>query len=131
MPKKIGATAEKKPGVSGANMLDPLNIKPYKATKNEPYMNEKQVKHFEVILRAWKKQLMEEVDRTIKDMQEDVVRYPDVLDLATQEEEFRLKLRERDRERKLLKKIDEALERIESGTMVFVMTAVRKSVFYA
>ena len=92
----------------------PMGISPYALAKGESYMSAKQLRHFEEILNLWKKQLMQEVDRTIYDLQE-VSNYPDPVDRASQEEEFNLKLRERDRERKLLKKIDEALGRIKSG----------------
>ena len=79
-------------------------------------MNERQLAHFERILLAWKRGLMEEVDRTVHHMQDEASNFPDPNDRATQESEFGLELRTRDRERKLLKKIDSALERIESGT---------------
>jgi DnaK suppressor protein len=92
----------------------PMGIQPYKLQKDEEYMSESQIQHFDKILNLWKQQLMQEVDRTIYDMQE-VANYPDPVDRASQEEAFNLKLRERDRERKLLKKIDEALARIQSG----------------
>jgi DnaK suppressor protein len=96
----------------------PMNIKPYKIKKNEPYMSKDQLRHFEQVLNIWKQQLMQEVDRTIYDMQ-DVANYSDPIDRASQEEEFNLTLRERDRERKLLKKIDEALDRIIAGIYGF------------
>ncbi len=78
-------------------------------------MNEEQLKHFESILKNWKAQLMEEVDRTVHHMQDDAANFPDPNDRATQESEFSLELRTRDRERKLIKKIDESLKAIESG----------------
>lgn len=78
-------------------------------------MNEAQLKHFENILRNWKAELMREVDRTVHHMQDDAANFPDPNDRATQESEFSLELRTRDRERKLIKKIDEALKEIESG----------------
>lgn len=92
----------------------PLGFTPYKVKKDEPYMNAEQLRHFEAILNLWKKQLMQEVDRTIYDLK-DVNTYSDPIDRASQEEEFNLMLRERDRERKLLKKIDDALARIKNG----------------
>ncbi|MDQ8037542.1 MAG: RNA polymerase-binding protein DksA [Pedobacter sp.] len=76
-------------------------------------MNPKQLEHFRVILRAWKRELMEEVDRTVHHMQDESGSLPDPNDRATQEEEFSLELRTRDRERKLIKKIDKTLESIE------------------
>jgi len=94
---------------------DDLNFTPYEEEKGEEYMNEKQLKHFETLLKQWKSQLMEEVDRTVHHMQDDAANFPDPNDRATQESEFSLELRTRDRERKLIKKIDEALDAIESG----------------
>lgn len=79
-------------------------------------MNERQLDHFRQILLAWKRELMEEVDRTVHHMQDEASNFPDPNDRATQESEFGLELRTRDRERKLLKKIDSALQRIEDGT---------------
>jgi DnaK suppressor protein len=79
-------------------------------------MNERQLEHFRQILLAWKRELMEEVDRTVHHMQDEASNFPDPNDRATQESEFGLELRTRDRERKLLKKIDLALERIDNGT---------------
>jgi DnaK suppressor protein len=72
-------------------------------------MNEAQRAHFEQILLAWKRSLMEEVDRTVHHMQDEAANFPDPNDRATQESEFSLELRTRDRERKLIKKIDEAI----------------------
>ena len=92
----------------------PMGVLPYRPKADEEYMSVQQLQHFEEILNLWKKQLMQEVDRTIYDLQ-DVANYPDQVDRASQEEEFTLKLRARDRERKLLKKIGEALARIKVG----------------
>ena len=75
-------------------------------------MNEPQREHFKMILRQWRNQLMEEVDRTVHHLQDDAANYPDPADRATQEEEFSLELRTRDRERKLIKKIDSTIEKI-------------------
>lgn len=86
---------------------------PYNAASDEEYMSPGQEEHFRQILRAWKQSLMEEVDRTVHHMQDEATNFPDPNDRATQESEFSLELRTRDRERKLIKKIDEALERIE------------------
>lgn len=90
-----------------------LGIPPYKEKAGETYMNEHQRAHFRNILSSWKQALMEEADRTMTHLKHDVVNYPDPSDRASQEEEFTLELRERDRERKLIAKIDEALESIE------------------
>lgn len=95
--------------------VSPFSFKPYVETTGEEYMNEAQLKHFEAILNNWKEQLMKEVDRTVHHMQDDAANFPDPNDRATQESEFSLELRARDRERKLIKKIEEALKEIESG----------------
>jgi DnaK suppressor protein len=91
-------------------------IPPYQPKAGETYMSERQLEHFRNILIAWKKELMEEVDRTVHHMQDEASNFPDPNDRATQESEFGLELRTRDRERKLLKKIDQALQRIEDGS---------------
>jgi DnaK suppressor protein len=85
---------------------------PYTPKKGEEYMSEGQRNHFKTILRDWRGQLMEEVDRTVNHLQDDAANYPDPADRATQEEEFSLELRTRDRERKLIKKIDSTIEKI-------------------
>ena len=77
-------------------------------------MNEKQKEHFRQILLAWKAELMEEVDRTVSHMKDEAANFPDPADRATQEEEFSLELRTRDRERKLIKKIDSTIDQIDS-----------------
>ena len=105
------AAAPKRVNVSTAVGL-PTGMKPYKARKDEPYMNEPQREHFTKILLAWKRSLMEEVDRTVHHMQDEAANFPDPNDRATQESEFSLELRTRDRERKLIKKIDEAIVNI-------------------
>jgi len=87
---------------------------PYQATEGEEYMGAAQQEHFRRILLAWKKSLMEEVDRTVHHMQDEATNFPDPNDRATQESEFSLELRTRDRERKLIKKIDEALGRLDN-----------------
>jgi DnaK suppressor protein len=95
--------------------IKPHPYEPYQPKEDEEYMSKSQLEHFRKILLSWKAQLMEEVDRTLHHMQNDAANFPDPTDRATQESEFSLELRTRDRERKLIKKIDEALERIETG----------------
>jgi len=115
VPKKVTPkkTAAKTPRVPRLTRVSgPTDVKPYRSVKNEEYMNEEQLEHFRKVLLKWKSQLMEEVDRTMHHMQDDVSNYPDPVDRATQEEEFSLELRARDRERKLLRKIEETLNRI-------------------
>lgn len=86
---------------------------PYRPRRGEKYMSKQQLVHFRKLLNAWKTELMEEVDRTMLHMKDDAANYPDPNDRATQESEFGLELRTRDRERKLLKKIASALQRVE------------------
>lgn len=88
-------------------------ISPYQAKKGEDYMNATQQNHFRNLLLAWKSELMQEVDRTVSHMKDEAANFPDPADRATQEEEFSLELRARDRERKLIKKIDSTLELID------------------
>ncbi|MBB6522977.1 RNA polymerase-binding protein DksA [Pseudoteredinibacter isoporae] len=94
-------------------------FEPYKEKKGEEYMNDKQVEHFKGLLQAWKTELMEEVDRTMSHMKDEAANFPDPADRASQEEEFSLELRTRDRERKLIKKIDSTMERIENDDYGF------------
>jgi DnaK suppressor protein len=93
----------------------PFSFEPYQEVEGEEYMNEAQLAHFERILNNWKDDLRAEVDRTVHHMQDDAANFPDPSDRATQESEFSLELRTRDRERKLIKKIDEALDAIGTG----------------
>ncbi|QGU31602.1 RNA polymerase-binding protein DksA [Thermochromatium tepidum] len=93
---------------------EPYSFEPYQAGSDEEYMNPAQEAHFREILLAWKRSLMEEVERTVHHMQDEATNFPDPNDRATQESEFSLELRTRDRERKLIKKIDEALERLDN-----------------
>ena len=90
-------------------------FEPYTETKGEEYMSDKMRAHFSAILNKWKQELMEEVDRTVHHMQDEAANFPDPADRASQEEEFSLELRARDRERKLIKKIDETLQLIEDN----------------
>ncbi|MCK5664152.1 MAG: RNA polymerase-binding protein DksA [Thiotrichaceae bacterium] len=93
----------------------PFNFTPYQEKKGEEYMSEGQIEHFTKILEAWKTELMSEVDRTVDHMIDEAANFPDPADRATQEEEFSLELRTRDRERKLIKKINSTMERMNSG----------------
>ena len=97
-------------------LAGPRNVKPYVARKDEEYMSKEQLEHFRRILSSWKQDLMQEVDRTVLHMKDEAANFPDPNDRATQESEFSLELRTRDRERKLIRKIDEALKRIEDGS---------------
>ncbi len=90
------------------------NFLPYKPKRGEKYMNERQHDHFRSILLNWKSGFMEEVDRTVNHMKDEAANFPDPADRATQEEEFSLELRTRDRERKLIKKIDKTIDNIDA-----------------
>ena len=118
LPPPRGVTAGRRPDSrplkSSVGLIH--GISPYQPKPGEQYMNDRQLEHFRQILLAWKRELMEEVDRTVHHMQDEASNFPDPNDRATQESEFGLELRTRDRERKLLKKIDSALERIDGGT---------------
>jgi len=89
-----------------------MGIALYQETDGEEYMNDNQLAHIEKILIAWRQSLMEEVDRTVTHMKDEAANFPDPSDRASQEEEFNIELRTRDRERKLIKKIEDALERL-------------------
>jgi DnaK suppressor protein len=121
--KKTAAkkSAEKKPAArkpaakKPSSQVGPVpGIAPYKEKRGEEYMNEEQIAHFRDILLTWKRELMEEVDRTVHHMQDDAANFPDPNDRATQESEFSMELRARDRERKLIKKIDESIRNLDN-----------------
>lgn len=124
-PKRAAAKSRARPAPkpssrrrSTASLLSgPVRgFQPYQPRRGEDYMSKGQLEHFRQILMAWKRELMEEVDRTMLHMKDDAANFPDPNDRATQESEFGLELRTRDRERKLLKKIDSALVRIDDGS---------------
>ncbi len=120
MPK----VAEKKATAKAAAASKPAstefkNFVPYTPAKGEEYMSEPQRDHFRRILLTWKAELMQEVDRTVSHMKDEAANFPDPADRATQEEEFSLELRTRDRERKLIKKIDITIERINQDDYGF------------
>lgn len=98
-----------------SSQLVGLNIAPYGEKSNEEYMNPNQHEHFRKILLQWKDQLLSEMDRTMHHLQDEAGNFADPNDRATQEEEFSLELRTRDRELKLIKKIEEALQKIDEG----------------
>jgi DnaK suppressor protein len=114
VPKPAVAPVQPTAKKSAVDLVTFNDFKPYKLQKGEEYMNDAQVAHFREILMAWKKQLMEEVDRTVHHMQDEAANFPDPNDRATQESEFSMELRTRDRERKLIKKIDEALSNLDT-----------------
>ena len=118
--KKTSKKVVKKKTINKKQRKDLLSspiseIGPYKAKRGEAYMNESQLSYFKQLLTKWKSDLIDEVDRTVVHMKDEASNFPDPNDRATQESEFGLELRTRDRERKLLKKISSALVRIEEG----------------
>lgn len=92
-----------------------MSIAPYVELENEEYMNEAQLNHIEKMLLAWRQSLMEEVDRTVNHMKDEAANFADPADRASQEEEISIELRTRDRERRLIKKIEDALERVRDN----------------
>ena len=102
-------------------LMGPRNVKPYIQRRGESYMSTTQLEHFRTILSSWKRDLMEEVDRTVNHMKDEAANPPDPNDRATLESEFALELRTRDRERKLIRKIEEALKRIDDGSYGFCL----------
>jgi DnaK suppressor protein len=97
------------------DLLHKKQFPPYHAKKGEEYMNPKQLAHFRDILAALKDELSEDIERTVHTMQDEATVFADPNDRASQESDIALELRNRDRERKLIKKIDESIARIESG----------------
>src|SRR4051812_35563804 len=87
----------------------------YAPKKGEEYMNPKQRTHFKAILQSLKGELSQEIDRTVHTMQDEATVFADPNDRATQESDMALELRNRDRERKLIKKIDETIGRIDAN----------------
>lgn len=105
---------EQKMNISSLSLLAIAGLEPYKEAKDEEYMNPNQLKHFKLILEAWLNQLQDEMGKTVSHMQDEAANFPDPADRATQEEEFNLELRARDRERKLIKKIEKTLKKLET-----------------
>lgn len=87
---------------------------PYQPKPDEDYMSKDQLNHFRKILNDWKSELSEEIDRTVHTMQDEVTMFADPNDRASQESDMTLELRNRDRERKLIKKIDDTLRNIDN-----------------
>jgi DnaK suppressor protein len=88
---------------------------PYQEQRGEEYMGPGQVEHFRNILHSWKHDLMAKVDETVHHMQDEAANFPDPNDRASQESDFTMELRARDRERKLIKKIEESLQNLDDG----------------
>ena len=110
--KKAPTKAAKSTTASVKDLSDKVQAKGKKAA-NEEYMSAEQLAFFKSALVEWRDNLMQEVDNTISHMKDEAANFPDPADRATQEEEFSLELRTRDRERKLIKKIEKTLDRID------------------
>ncbi|MFP3014102.1 MAG: RNA polymerase-binding protein DksA [Arsenophonus sp.] len=98
---------------SSLSILAIAGVYPYQEKPGEEYMNNDQLMHFKLILKTWRNQLRDEINRTLTHMQDEAANFPDLVDRAVQEEEFSLELRNRDRERKLIKKIDNTLKKVD------------------
>jgi DnaK suppressor protein len=88
----------------------------YRPTEDEPFMNERQLEYFKQKLLNWKEDILRESRETLSHLQTDTENHPDIADRASSETDRALELRTRDRQRKLISKIDEALRRIEDGS---------------
>ena len=108
MPEQLIDLTKKSEYYVKNDTVSSMGIAPYQEVEGEEYMNETQLLHIEKILLAWRQSLMEEVDRTVTHMKDEAANFPDPSDRASQEEEFSIELRTRDRERKLIKKIEDA-----------------------
>ena len=111
--RKSSGSSSKASSAGGSVDSQFRNFTPYEPKKGEMYMSDEQLVHFKQMLNNWRLELMEEVDRTVHHMQDEAANFPDPADRATQEEEFSIELRTRDRERKLIKKIDQTIERVD------------------
>jgi len=111
IPAKIVPLKSK---LTGSSQKGLKQFRAYEAKKGESYMSKSQLNHFRTILNEWKTELSQDIDRTVHTMQDELTSYADPNDRASQESDMALELRNRDRERKLIKKIDETLRNIES-----------------
>jgi DnaK suppressor protein len=119
MPKESKNTTNKSSATAKKASATPetltfMGIPAYQEKEGEEYMNAAQKDHLRAILAKWRQNLMEEVDRTVSHMKHEAANFPDPSDRASQEEEFSLELRTRDRERKLIKKIEDSLEQLKT-----------------
>ena len=129
-PKKVVAKKAPSPKKVVAKKVTPIKkvtssglkqFKSYTPKKNEKYMSKAQLKHFVKILNDWKIELSHDIDRTVSHMQDEVTSYADPNDRASQESDMALELRNRDRERKLIKKINDTLRLIENDDYGYCM----------
>ena len=107
---------KKKIKINSNSLIEQFGMKPYKLRVKEKYMSKRQLNHFKKILNSWKGQLEQEAEKTVNHMRQDSNSLADPNDRATQESEFGLELRTRDRERKLIRKIQSSLIKIDDGT---------------
>ena len=127
-PKKVAAkkviakpSAKKATSIKKVTSSGLKQFKSYTPKKNEKYMSKAQLKHFIKILNDWKIELSHDIDRTVSHMQDEVTSYADPNDRASQESDMALELRNRDRERKLIKKINDTLRLIENDDYGYCM----------
>jgi DnaK suppressor protein len=118
-PKKVAA--KKTAPIKKVTSSELKQFKSYTPKKNEKYMSKAQLKHFVKILNDWKIELSHDIDRTVSHMQDEVTSYADPNDRASQESDMALELRNRDRERKLIKKINDTLRLIENDDYGYCM----------
>ena len=90
--------------------------KSYRPSDKEPFMNERQREYFRAKLLVWREDILKEAKETLQHLQEENQNHPDLADRASSETDRAIELRARDRQRKLIAKIDEALARIDDGT---------------
>jgi len=90
-------------------------VKPYKPKKNEKYMGDAQIAHFHEILKNWLGELTDETSKTVHNIQDETANHPDPTDRASQETDMALELRGRDRDRKLIKKIEGSIALLSTG----------------
>ncbi|MCH9770110.1 MAG: RNA polymerase-binding protein DksA [Gammaproteobacteria bacterium] len=108
-----------KKSTADINVAGGIEVTPYKQKRGEEYMSDGMCGHFRGILIAWKERLMKDMDDTVEHLQTEQMTFPDPVDRASQEEGFALELRTRDREWKLIKKIEQSLADLDSGTYGF------------
>lgn len=116
---KSNKTVDEAAPASAAATDSYTDFKPYEASEGEEYMNSDQLKHFRGILSSWKHELMEKVDETVHHMQDESGNIPDPNDRASQESDFTMELRTRDRERRLIKKIESSIKHLDDGEYGF------------
>src|SRR4029078_762051 len=100
----------------GAAMASPTKEKDYRPSQKEPFMNERQREYFRQKLLNWREDILKEAKETLQDLQDENQNHPDLADRASSETDRAIEVRARDRQRKLISKIDAALHRIEDGT---------------